>query len=214
MKSTSGFGALGIIGIIALLAVLGGIGYVATTGGSGTKALVDPQIEAETKTDIKSADLSDESMMKNETMMAGEDSSVSGEAMMKKDLVAAEPATMMKTEAESTMAKEETPMIKKEGSYGAYDASKLALAKDGGHVVIFFHAAWCPSCRAADADILGKLDTIPAGVHILKADYDQEVALKQKYGVTTQHTFVEVDATGVLVQKWSGGKLAELVAKF
>jgi hypothetical protein len=35
-------------------------------------------------------------------------------------------------------------------------------------------------------------------------DYDNSTALKQKYGVTMQHTLVQVDAKGNLIAKWTG----------
>mgnify|MGYP001597709164 CR=1 FL=1 len=97
------------------------------------------------------------------------------------------------------------------GSYEAYSAEKLALAAEGD-VVLFFRASWCPTCRALDADI--KANVVPEGVTILDVNYDTEVALKQKYGVTMQHTLVQVDAEGNLIQKWTGSpSLASLVAK-
>jgi thioredoxin 1 len=99
------------------------------------------------------------------------------------------------------------------GSYQAYDSSKLVNAKTG-KVVIFFAASWCPDCRKLDGDITAHLGQIPATTTILKADYDKEVALKQKYGVTYQHTMVQVDQDGNLLKKWSGSPtLADLVSK-
>lgn len=99
------------------------------------------------------------------------------------------------------------------GTYEAYAENKLARA-ESGNVVLFFKASWCPSCRTLDADIKTNQADIPAGVTILEVDYDKATALKQKYGVTTQHTLVEVDASGKLVNKWSGGNtLASVVAK-
>jgi thioredoxin 1 len=110
------------------------------------------------------------------------------------------------------MKKEESAMMQKSGTYTTYSANSLALAQKE-RTVLFFHAGWCPTCRTADADITAGVATIPAGVTILKTDYDKEVALKQKYGVTSQHTFVEVDANGTMIQKWSGGNLAGIIAK-
>ena len=96
--------------------------------------------------------------------------------------------------------KDEGAMMKK-GSYETYSADKLAMANEGD-VVLFFRASWCPTCRALDADI--KTGAIPAGVTILDVNYDTETALKQKYGVTSQHTLVQVDAQGTLIRKWQG----------
>ena len=119
-------------------------------------------------------------------------------------------STMLKKD--EAMKKNESAMMDKAGVYTTYSDNSLAMAQKG-RTVLFFHAGWCPTCRAADADITKNLSLIPAGVTILKTDYDTETALKQKYGVTTQHTFVEVDASGTLVQKWSGGNFAGITAK-
>ena len=101
----------------------------------------------------------------------------------------------------------------KAGSYVAYSPDRLALAETGD-VVLFFHAKWCPSCRALNNDIEKNLSSIPVGVTILKTDYDDEVELKRKYGVTTQHTLVQVDRDGNLIKKWSGGsRLANLLSE-
>lgn len=90
------------------------------------------------------------------------------------------------------------------GSYEAYSEPELEHAKDGT-VVLFFKAPWCPTCRAVDSDIKAHLADIPPGVSILEVDYDSSDELKRKYGVTYQHTFVQVDAAGNLLKKWSGG---------
>lgn len=71
--------------------------------------------------------------------------------------------------------------------------------------MLFFHAPWCPSCRGLNSNIEANRDDIPASLTILKTDYDTETALKQKYGVTIQHTLVQVDKDGNLIKKWSGG---------
>ncbi len=126
-----------------------------------------------------------------ETMMP-EKSTQSGETMMK-PAVATKTETMMKTEV----------VMAKAGSYIPYDASKLAMANTG-HVVLFFHASWCPTCRNLDTDIKANLSAIPANLTILDVDYDAAVELKKKYGVTYQHTFVQVDANGTQLKKWSG----------
>lgn len=89
------------------------------------------------------------------------------------------------------------------GYYETYTPEKLIRAKTGS-VVLFFNASWCPSCRGLNADIEANMGAIPEGVSILKVDYDKETELKKKYGVTYQHTLVQVDAEGTLIKKWSG----------
>lgn len=47
---------------------------------------------------------------------------------------------------------------------------------------------------------------------LFKTDYDTEKALKQKYGITYQHTFVYVDKDGKQIKKWNGGAIDALIA--
>ncbi len=106
-------------------------------------------------------------------------------------------------EASDTMMMKEGDMMVKPGSYLPYDASKIALAKTG-KVVLDFSASWCPTCQGLKADILAHVKDIPSDLTILEVDYDNSAALKQKYGVTYQHTMVQVDENGKLIKKWSG----------
>lgn len=98
-------------------------------------------------------------------------------------------------------------------SYESYAPEKLAFAETG-NVVLFFRASWCPSCRALDKDINENLGAIPTDLKILDVDYDNSQELKQKYGVTTQHTLVQVDKDGNMISKWSGSPtLSSLVSQ-
>lgn len=99
------------------------------------------------------------------------------------------------------------------GSFESYAPEKLARASSGD-VVLFFRASWCPTCRALEADLKANSTQIPQGLTILDVSYDAETALKQKYGVTYQHTLVQVDAEGNMVTKWSGSQdLASLLTQ-
>ena len=149
------------------------------------------------------------SMMKKEdsAMKRGED------AMMKKEdgVMTRKGDVMVKKDGEVMIKKEDTAVMKKSvGMYAPYSVDKLALAKDN-KVIIFFHAAWCPTCRALDAEITSK--GVKDGYIILKADYDSSKELKAKYGVTIQHTLVRVGASGDALGKWSGGDLASIYSK-
>lgn len=95
--------------------------------------------------------------------------------------------------------------------YQVYTQTAFNTAKDEQRV-LFFHATWCPNCKAANADILANLAELPKNIVIFKTDYDREVALKKKYGITAQHTFVLVDAQGNAVRKWAGGGLKQIIA--
>jgi len=142
--------------------------------------------------------------------------SVQKDDTMVTDTMEKEADTMMKEE--DGMVKEADTMMKKDemmkvGSYEAYAAEKIARAETGD-VVLFFHAAWCPSCRGLNSDIEANMSAIPEGLNILKLNYDTETELKKKYGVTTQHTLVQVDKDGNLIKKWSGGSsLASVISQ-
>lgn len=74
-----------------------------------------------------------------------------------------------------------------------------AIAETPGLKVLFFHASWCPKCRALDEDI--EANAIPAGMTIFKVDFDTATDLKQKYAVTLQTTIVYVDDDGDVLAK-------------
>ncbi len=82
----------------------------------------------------------------------------------------------------------------------------------GNRRVLFFHASWCPTCKVADAEFEKNASAIPEGVVVYKTDYDTHAELKKKYGVTYQHTFVQLDGQGNVVKKWNGGGIKELAA--
>ncbi|MEI7510769.1 MAG: thioredoxin family protein [Candidatus Peregrinibacteria bacterium] len=90
------------------------------------------------------------------------------------------------------------------GSYMPYSVEKMNMASPTGEVVLFFHASWCPTCQALDKDIKANLEKISSGLTILDVDYDNSPAMKQKYGVTMQHTFVQIDKDGNMMKKWTG----------
>ncbi len=72
-------------------------------------------------------------------------------------------------------------------------------------VVLFFHAEWCPYCKAADTAFKANSNLIPKDVTVLKTNYDTEKELKKKYGVTYQHTFVQIDDNGNKITSWVSG---------
>ncbi|WP_286309313.1 thioredoxin family protein [Agromyces mangrovi Wang et al. 2018] len=84
------------------------------------------------------------------------------------------------------------------GAYVDYSPATLEAAE--GEKVLFFHATWCPQCRALEADIQGA--GVPDGVTVLKVDYDSNQDLRAKYGVTLQTTLVHVDDSGALIDRY------------
>lgn len=88
--------------------------------------------------------------------------------------------------------------------------SPEVVSKATGKKVLFFHAKWCPTCKAANEDFTKNESLIPNGVLVFKTDYDTETELKKKYNITYQHTFVQIDDKGELLSSWSGGSVKEL----
>jgi thiol-disulfide isomerase/thioredoxin len=113
-------------------------------------------------------------------------------------------ATAPEVAADTESANEDSPE-EESASSGAFLAySEEAAANANGDTVIFFAADWCPKCQQLKNDIQANSASIPEGVTILEADFDDEVALKRQYGVTLQHTLVQIDANGDAVNTWSG----------
>jgi len=153
--------------------------------------------------------VADDTMMEEGEMMENDDA-MSGDNMMGDGTMEDGEDAMM--DAGDNMMEGDGAMMEK-GSYEVYSADKLARA-DSGNVVLFFRATWCPTCKALDANIRANASSIPAGLSILDVDYDNSEALKKKYGVTYQHTMVQVNSDGSMIKKWSGSPtLAALTAE-
>lgn len=131
------------------------------------------------------------------------------EAMMKKEEAAAMEKDKMAKEGGSM---EKDAAMSKQGSYVTLadydkDPSKYADSKK----VYFFHASWCPICQGIDKEIIADMSKIPAGVTMIKTDFDNSTDLRQKYGVTTQYTFVQVDNNGNETAQWSATSLQKAI---
>jgi hypothetical protein len=161
---------------------------------SGVGFLVNSQMNTQKANEDKAAmKKSEESAMMKKSESEAMMKKTESEAMMKKDAMAKEGSAM----AGSAMA------MTKAGVFTTY--SEAALTKTEGHKnILFFSATWCPTCQATNKDIQANLDKIDPKLHILSVDYDTNQALRTKYGVTMQHTFVEVDGSGNLIKKTNG----------
>ena len=174
-----------VAGIIILVVVVGGI--YASKNTKKDAMVAKEQIEQKAMEDKK---------------MAEEKAMMEKKAMEEKEVVGKDGATT------------KTDVMMKAGSYEVYAPEKVALASASHDVVLFFRASWCPTCRAVDTDIKANLSKIPSDLTILDVNYDDSTALKQKYSVTYQHTFVQVDKDGNQIKKWSGSPtLSTLVAE-
>lgn len=115
---------------------------------------------------------------------------------------------------------EETPdsmMKDKVGKYIEYkDPSTLEIKNS--KTVLFFYANWCPTCIPVDKEFSNNLNKIPEDVKVVRVNYndpdtdENEKTLARKYGITYQHTFVQIDENGDVVTKWNGGGLDKLLS--
>ncbi|MBI3576653.1 thioredoxin family protein [Candidatus Gottesmanbacteria bacterium] len=91
--------------------------------------------------------------------------------------------------------------------YVWYSPQELAKAQEKGRAVIYFWAGWCPTCKALNQELIQRSKELPEDVTVLKINYDQELDLKKKYHIVTQHTLVLVDKNGNEVKQWTGGNV-------
>lgn len=164
-------------------------------------------------------------LMNRDTSMTSIDSMEKTVVMVKDDEVMANDAdevakaegAMMQKE-EPTMADTDEIMMKKEEKYVPFSPEMLTSSANTRRV-LFFYANWCPTCKPADASFTKNMSQIPADVTLIRVNYDDtetdqaEKELAKKYGVTYQHTFVQIDANGNEVTKWNGGQIDELLKK-
>jgi len=130
------------------------------------------------------------------------------------------------TKPESTISTETTPNDSEASGnpgttetsrYRTNHASELAEAQSPRRI-LFFYASWCPTCIPADKILASSQSSLPSDVIIYRLNYNDtdtdqvEKDLAKKYGVTYQHTYVQIDESGEVVTKWNGGALSELLA--
>jgi|SRR3972149_5889942 len=96
------------------------------------------------------------------------------------------------------------------GRYQEY-SQEAFIDAIGQRRVLFFYAPWCPTCRPLDRQLSENTNQIPEDVVIFRTDYDTNTELKDRYGVTYQHTFVQVDSDGEKIKIWNGGQLEDVL---
>lgn len=123
------------------------------------------------------------------TMKDGQVLTINGDLGEAKDGV----PTPLKTGTSSSAAAATTTGAQ----YGVYTEGVVGNGKTS---LLFFHATWCPECKKSDADLAKIYAGTTAKISTYRVDYDTSGPLKQKYGVTTQHTFVLIDGTGKAIK--------------
>jgi thiol-disulfide isomerase/thioredoxin len=135
------------------------------------------------------------------------------ESMMAEDVVTEDEAM---TSAEDREVIEAGSTIVANERYVSFTPQVLASSANTRRV-LFFYANWCPTCRPADAEFMENATSLPDDVTLIRVNYNDpdtdqaEKDLAQKYGVTYQHTFVQIDESGNKVGVWNGGGMDELL---
>lgn len=148
--------------------------------------------------------LSQNSSQPNSVLPIEETSIEPNNAMMKKDDSSLDDEKMMNDEAAGSR-------------YVHYSKPTLDNASSNRRV-LFFYASWCPTCKPADAEFTQDANRIPTDVTLIRVNYNdpetdqEEKDLARKYGITYQHTFVQIDSAGNEVTKWNGGQIDELLS--
>ncbi len=122
-----------------------------------------------------------------------------------------EPLPASEVPSDSEVAMEPKAIPAEKGSYIDYSQDVFQNTSSQGKTVLFFAASWCPTCRGLDNDIKNNLSKIPAGVRIVKVDYDSNQQLRNKYGIKVQHTLVQVDNQGEKLKAWLGSSSLDRV---
>ena len=201
--------ALMIIGVVVLVLAIGHLvtknkdEQMGATGEVGDVLVSESVTETMTEEVSVPDDMMDESSLQAQQVVqeAMEEDGEDGAEEAMKEAVKKE-VTQQAAPVEPVADEEVESVAAAAGKYSTYSAAQIAESS-AEHVILFFHATWCPSCRSLDKDIAANSDNIPAGVEIYKVDYDTATDLKKKYGVTTQHSVIEINADGTAKSKIS-----------
>jgi len=135
------------------------------------------------------------------------------EAMMKAEVTQEEEMMKEDTKQEESMMPKDAMA---DSRYVEY--SKTAFEKASSRKrVLFFYASWCPTCIQADNSISENKESLPQDLTVIRVNYNdpetdqEEKDLAKMYGITYQHTFVQIDEMGTEVSKWNGGDIEKVL---
>jgi thiol-disulfide isomerase/thioredoxin len=118
-------------------------------------------------------------------------------------LLLALPASLLPARADDAAA---ASVVAAPSQVVAFESeTQLNALAAAGTTVVFFFANWCPNCRATVTELNARWDDVRPGLTLVIADYDKEQALKQKFGITYQDTFVLLDKDGKGLEVWNSG---------
>lgn len=186
-----------LIAIVAVVLIGSGV-YLATNNQdnktpqnneNNTTSSVEPKTsEVATETDSKKEDVASMAKKTEEMNKNSEDKTTSSETVTTPEKQAVKSAYITLADYEANMDKYK-----------------------GAKIVHFFHADWCSVCVGLDAELKAGVAQLPENTIVIKTDYDTQSRLKQRYGVTTQTTFVQIDDNRDAVKKWTAASLSGVV---
>lgn len=121
------------------------------------------------------------------------------------------------TTSQPTSTANDQLVAQENARYLAYSPEAFSQSSDDRRV-LFFYANWCPTCQPVDKNLQENQDQLPEDVTVIRVNYndtetsDEEKELAKQYGITYQHTFVQIDSSGQEVSKWNGGDIEQLLS--
>jgi len=122
----------------------------------------------------------------------------------KESIIEPENSMMMMVQDKQSQDKTSEPFI----DYQNFEQAKM-IAREA-QTVLFFYASWCPTCRKAREEFINRQNEFK-NINLILVDYDNSTNLQKKYGVTYQHTFVQINENGDALAKWNGGDVDDLL---
>jgi len=96
----------------------------------------------------------------------------------------------MAAEKPKPMAQDMKDMKMAHGFAPFTKAAFKAAADSGKTTLVFFHAPWCPVCKAQEPKVLAHLNGDAKDVVALKVDYDTNMDLRKEMNVEKQSTLI------------------------
>mgnify|MGYP002152453912 CR=1 FL=1 len=112
-----------------------------------------------------------------------------------------EIAVKVPTPPKPSVAEIPTTKPTKVAADGSYTEYTPGVIGNGEESVLFFHATWCPKCKANDGRLKEYYGSAKYPRSVYKIDFDTSLDLKKQFGVTGQDTFIVIDGNGNEVER-------------